>query len=354
VSRPTVNGPRRPHCIYLSYKVQILYVYIICTHKPQIKPRASSSVKALMFWPCGFWKRNMNNLSVIIFHFNIYHINKPYATFFICKISRSLFKGLSLIRPVIRKKQDDLRRINRLFSFDTISHRKRCLKQFFTVVGICLPSHCLALIWKIHIQTHRLFGGIAELHWDGIVLVFYHPVALVCSLTHVLPSLMQFYSHFLLISKTWGLKVKSRVTCFGLLVYHQPNVLWQNCHAVFLNLKHINAIRVVVHSSNALVWDVLLIPSFLCGFRVMCFYVWPCIYLSTVFIYAVGMCPLVTLISSLALVIEGHTQRRITRAPRKKGGIRNRSQTSVDDEWMTITGVLLLATRRPSIVSFLQ
>jgi hypothetical protein len=90
--------------------------------------------------------------------------------------------------------------------------------------------------------------------------------------------------------ETLDLKVESLVTCFSPFGYHRVNVLWQNCHTVFLKLKYVSVIYLDVHSSTVLVRDILLIPFFLCGAHVMRFYVWPYVWLYDVFIHAVIMC----------------------------------------------------------------
>jgi hypothetical protein len=43
------------------------------------------------------------------------------------------------------------------------------LLRVFVAAGTCLPSSCLATKWRIHIQTHRLMGGIYKVRrWDGL------------------------------------------------------------------------------------------------------------------------------------------------------------------------------------------
>jgi hypothetical protein len=42
--------------------------------------------------------------------------------------------------------------------------------------GYTLPNRCLATIWAIHIQAHRLMGGIYEVRrWDGLSCQIYIP-----------------------------------------------------------------------------------------------------------------------------------------------------------------------------------
>jgi hypothetical protein len=36
------------------------------------------------------------------------------------------------------------------------------LFRVFIAAGTCIPSRCLATIWGINMQTHRLTGGIYE------------------------------------------------------------------------------------------------------------------------------------------------------------------------------------------------
>jgi hypothetical protein len=49
------------------------------------------------------------------------------------------------------------------------SHRKWRVHELFIAAGTSLPSRCLATIGWIHVQSHRLMGGIYEVsRWDGL------------------------------------------------------------------------------------------------------------------------------------------------------------------------------------------
>jgi hypothetical protein len=71
-------------------------------------------------------------------------------------------------------KQEVLGRINTILSLIWHwMHRKHVQQFFYCCVFVAavmlLPSHCLAMTGGIHIQTHRLVGGIFEVCcWDGL------------------------------------------------------------------------------------------------------------------------------------------------------------------------------------------
>jgi hypothetical protein len=59
------------------------------------------------------------------------------------------------------------------------THRHTCPTILFLCIFVaarmCLPIHCLATKGRIHIQTHRLMGGIYEEHrWDWFRCHYMH------------------------------------------------------------------------------------------------------------------------------------------------------------------------------------
>jgi hypothetical protein len=73
-------------------------------------------------------------------------------------------------------KQEVLGRTNRLLSFDTTRTAQKRMRptiflllSVFVAAGTCLPRRCLSILWGLHMQTHRLMGGIYEVRCsDGL------------------------------------------------------------------------------------------------------------------------------------------------------------------------------------------
>jgi hypothetical protein len=107
--------------------------------------------------------------------------NQSLKMFYIALVFHTIMESyLSFSKLLIRchVKSNESRRSgkNRLstsFWNDTTAQKTRSptillLLHVCLAAGTCLPSLCLAMKWGIHIQTHRLTGGIYEiLCWDG-------------------------------------------------------------------------------------------------------------------------------------------------------------------------------------------
>lgn len=138
------------------------------------------------------------------------------------------------------------------------------IKLSSTYVSVALKRKCDDTVTSCHISNTKIMLTEAlilyiELTFPFILLkqhncgnehvssrhniAFQHPVELGCSFLHLSPTINQFYS-------TSPLITKARLHVSAHLVILRQLFFSLNCHIVLLQLKYINAIHHVVHSTN--------------------------------------------------------------------------------------------------------